>query len=182
MQRLVGDILDLARFRAGRVQLQLRRFDAVQLASSAISSVTPLAEARRQRIELIGPEAPVHVFGDVRRLEQALVNLLSNAAKYSSDGSPITLAVRSRGPEVSWSVTDRGQGIKPEDRPRLFERFFVAGRDSRASRDGIGLGLPISLLIVEAHGGRIDVESRPARGSTFTIVVPVAGPPEAPTE
>jgi len=80
---------------------------------------------------------------------------------------------------VSWSVTDKGNGIKPEDEPRLFERFFVAGHDSREPTAGIGLGLPITLLIVEAHGGRIDVESEPGRGSTFTLTVPAAGPKEA---
>ena len=182
MQRVVGDILDLARFRAGRVQLQLRRFDATELASSAISSLRPLAESRGQTIELIAPTSPVPVFGDFRRLEQALVNLLSNAEKYSPDGGPITVTVRSTGPEVSWAVADKGHGIKPEDRARLFEHFFVAGRDSREAAAGIGLGLPITLLIVEAHGGRIDVRSRPGRGSTFTLHVPATGPTEAPAE
>jgi signal transduction histidine kinase len=182
MQRLVGDILDLARFRAGRVQLQLRRFDATELAQSAIASVAPLAEARAQRIDLAGPAEPVPVFGDFRRLEQALVNLLSNAGKYSPDGAPMRVDIASTRDEVSWSVTDRGQGIRPEAKARLFERFFVARRDPGEATAGIGLGLPIALMIVQAHGGRIDVESRPGRGSTFRMVVPVAGPEEAPAE
>src|SRR5690349_1008241 len=79
MQRVVGDILDLSRFRAGRVQLQLRRFDATELAQSAISSVAMLAASRGQTIELERPAEPISVYGDYRRLEQALVNLLSNA-------------------------------------------------------------------------------------------------------
>ncbi len=182
MQRVVGDILDLARFRAGRVQLQLRRFDATALARSAIDSVAPIAEARRQTIALDAPDGTVPVFGDFRRLEQALVNLLSNADKYSPDGMPIRLTVAASDDEVSWSVADEGPGIAPEDQARLFERFFVARRDGGEGSAGIGLGLPITLLIVQAHGGRIDVESRLGHGSTFRLVVPAAGPPEAATE
>jgi signal transduction histidine kinase len=182
MQRVVGDILDLARFRAGRIQLQLRRFDATNLAASAIASVRPLADARRQTIELDAPAEPVPVFGDFRRLEQALVNLLSNAEKYSPDATPITVTVASTVADVSWSVADAGHGISADDQARLFERFFVGERDRREAAAGIGLGLPITLLIVEAHGGRIDVDSRPGRGSTFRITVPVGGPAAAPTE
>ena len=180
MQRLVGDILDLARFRAGRVQLQLRRFDARELASSAIASVAPLAETQGQTITLAAPSEPVPVFGDHQRLEQALVNLLSNAGKYSPAGAPITVSVSAADDHVSWSVADKGHGIRPEDKARLFERFFVAGRDRREATAGTGLGLPITQLIVEAHGGRVDVRSRVGRGSTFTIIVPAQGPEEAP--
>jgi signal transduction histidine kinase len=179
MQRLVGDILDLARFRAGRVQLQLRRFDARELASSAIASVAPLADTQGQTITLVAPPDPVPVFGDRQRLEQALVNLLSNAGKYSPTGTPITVTVSATDDHVCWSVADKGHGIRPADKARLFERFFVAGRDRRESTAGTGLGLPITLLIVEAHGGRIDVRSRVGRGSTFTIIVPAGGPEEA---
>jgi signal transduction histidine kinase len=178
MQRVVGDILDLARFRSGRVQLQLRRFDATELAASAIASIRPMAEARGQRLDLVAPERPVPVFGDFRRLEQALVNLLSNAQRFSPEGAPITVAVTAGKTNVAWSVSDTGRGIEPRDKARLFERFFVAGGDSREPAAGIGLGLPITLMIVEAHDGRIDVDSEPGRGSTFTVVVPASGPRE----
>jgi signal transduction histidine kinase len=180
MQRLVGDILDLARFRAGRVQLQLRRFDARELASSAIASVAPVAGTQGQTITLVAPLEPVPVFGDHQRLEQALVNLLSNAGKYSPAGAPITVTVSAADDHVSWSVADKGPGISPEDEARLFERFFVAGRDRRGSIAGTGLGLPITQLIVEAHGGRIDVRTRVGHGSTFAIIVPAQGPEETP--
>jgi signal transduction histidine kinase len=182
MQRVVGDILDLARFRAGRVQLQLRRFDATELVSSAVASVAPVADARRQTIRLVAPSEPVPVFGDYRRLEQALVNLLSNAGKHSPEGAPITVTVDSTDDKVSWSVADEGHGISPADQARLFERFFVAERDRREATAGVGLGLSITRLIVEAHGGRIDVRSQVGRGSTFTIVVPASGPEGSRTE
>lgn len=182
MQRVVGDILDLARFRAGRVQLQLRRFDAIELATSAISSVGLLAASRGQKIELEAPPESVSIYGDHRRLEQALVNLLSNAEKYSPEGSLITVSVGTTGPKVSWTVSDMGHGIKAADKARLFERFFVARRDRSEATAGIGLGLSISLLIVQAHDGRIDVHSRSGHGSTFSIVVPADGPKEVPEE
>ena len=176
MQRVVGDILELARFRAGNAQLQLRRFDAVDLARSAIASVEPLAETRQQTIELDAPPDRAWVFGDYRRLEQALVNLLSNAQKYSPDGALITVSVRSTAKEVSWAVTDRGPGIRPADQARLFERFFVARSDSSEAAAGIGLGLPITLAIAQAHDGRVDVDTRPGGGSRFVLVVPTSGP------
>jgi len=131
----------------------LRRFNAIELAQSAIASVAPLAESRGQKIELAAPAEPVSVFGDFLRLEQALVNLLANAEKYSPDGAPIRVTVASSDDEVTWSVADRGRGIKPEDQARLFERFFVASGSGAEAATGIGLGLPITLLIIEAHGG-----------------------------
>lgn len=176
MQRVVGDILDLARFQSGRFHLQARRFDAVELARTAAASVAPLAEARGQTLEVVAPSGGIRVFGDHGRLEQALVNLVSNAVKYSPTGAPISIAVGGTETEVSWSVSDRGPGISREDQAHLFERFFVVGRGRPESTGGIGLGLPITLLIVEAHDGRIEVDSEPGHGSTFRIVVPVGGP------
>ena len=176
MQRLVDDSLDLTRFRAGNVHLQLRRFDAVELARSVIAARAAIGVAERLRLE--APSAPVWVFGDRRRLDQALDNLVSNALKYSPDTEPVTIAVEAAGDDVRWMVTDHGIGIPDEDRARLFERFFVGRSDRSAARDGVGLGLPIVLAIVGAHDGRIDVDSAPGRGSRFTIVVPAAGPQE----
>ncbi len=178
MQRVVGDILDLARFRIGGIQLQLRRFAAADLARSAIASVKPLVADRDQTIEFQPPGDPIPVFADYRRLEQALVNLLSNAHKYSPDGAPIEVSITTNDDSVVWTVVDHGRGIKPADKARLFERFFVAGRDGSEASAGVGLGLPITLAIVQAHEGRIDVHSRAGHGSTFSIVVPATGPHE----
>jgi signal transduction histidine kinase len=172
MQRLVGDILDLTRYRDGRVQLQLRRFDAVELARAAVASFPPTDRP----VQLDIPAARVPVFGDRRRLEQALVNLLSNARRYSPADAPVSVSVGERDGIVRWSVKDRGVGIPAADQARLFERFFVGRSDRSGPGDGVGLGLPIALAIVQAHGGRIDVESDPGLGSTFTMSVPATGP------
>jgi signal transduction histidine kinase len=177
MQRLITDVLDLARSRLGGMQLQLRRFDAVGLAREVAAPLRPLLDSRQQRLEPDLPAAPVWVYGDHRRLEQALTNLLSNAHKFSPNGSPIRLAVARQGQDVAWTVADRGVGIGPEDRPRLFERFFSAPTDAAGHRAGTGLGLPLALAIAQAHGGTIDVESELGQGSTFTLRVPAAGPP-----
>jgi signal transduction histidine kinase len=118
----------------------------------------------------------VPVFGDRRRLEQALVNLVSNARKYSPPDAPVTVTVGEIDGIVRWAVADRGVGIPATDQARLFERFFVGRGDRSGPRDGVGLGLPIALAIVQAHGGGIDVESSPGIGSTFTMSVPAAGP------
>jgi signal transduction histidine kinase len=178
MQRFVSDILDIARFRGGNVHLQLRRFDARTLAREATEGLLPLLEARGQRLDLALPGAPVWVYGDHRRLEQALVNLLSNAQKFSPDGATVRLAVAQRGDDVVWSVTDHGPGIGAQDRDRLFERFFTSGGDTPGTAGGTGLGLPIALAIAQAHEGTIDVESAPGAGSTFSVRVPAHGPTE----
>ena len=176
MQRVVGDILDLARFRAGSIQLQLRRFDARELASAAIASIAPLAHASEQRIVLSAPSDAVWVFGDYRRLEQALINLVSNAQKLSPKGAAVDVRVDAVDGSVRWSVTDRGPGVSPTDEARLFERFFVGPSDRSGGGHGVGLGLPTALAIAQAHGGRIDVSTVLGEGSTFALSVPADGP------
>jgi signal transduction histidine kinase len=178
MQRLVSDVLDLTRSRVGSLPLQLRRFDAVGLAREVAAPLQALLSSRQQKLELDVPGGPVWVYGDHRRLEQALTNLVSNAHKFSPNGSPIRLAVTRRGLDVAWTVTDRGVGIDREDRPRLFERFFSSPTDAAGHHAGSGLGLPLALAIAQAHGGTIDVESAVGQGSSFTLRVPAAGPPE----
>jgi signal transduction histidine kinase len=177
MQRLVGDILDLSRFRSGSVSLQLRRFSAGALAESAIAVVAPLAAKRGQRIGWSLPLSGDHrVYGDHRRLEQALLNLVSNAQRFAPDGGAVSVTVEEHGLFTSWSVTDDGPGISEADQARLFERFFVGRNDRSGPREGVGLGLPTALAIAQAHGGTIGVQSALGRGSTFSLIVPTAGP------
>jgi signal transduction histidine kinase len=182
MQRLVGDILDLSRFRAGSIQLKLRRFDARELAEGAVASVGPLVEAAHQELALVTPSTPVWVFGDYRRLEQALVNLLSNAQKFSPEGAVVDIEVSEGDGLVCWRVTDRGPGISEADQSRLFERFFVGPSDRTGGGRGVGLGLPTTLAIAQAHRGRIDVRSELGEGSTFMLLVPAEGPEPESTE
>jgi signal transduction histidine kinase len=178
MQRVLADLLDLARFRAGSIQLQRRRFDARQLARDAAAVMAPLLQARGQTLDLRLPRAPVWVYGDHRRLEQVVLNLLSNAHKFSPDGGRVRLAVAAADDAVSWAVTDQGPGVAAADQRRLFERFFTVARRAGDSRAGAGLGLPIAMAIALAHGGTIDVTTAVGQGSTFTLRVPAQGPAE----
>lgn len=181
MNRLVGDILELSRFRSGSVSLQLRRFAAIGLADAALAVVAPLANGRGQRLERIAKVPQDHaVYGDHRRLEQALLNLVSNAQRFAPEGGSVTVRVEERGTDTAWSVVDDGPGIPADERAMLFERFFVGRNDRNAAREGVGLGLPTALAIAQAHGGTIEVVSEPGRGSTFTLVVPTAGPADEP--
>ncbi len=172
MQRLVSDVLDLARYRTGNIQLERRRFDAREIAESSVAAVTPLASAHRQAFIVAVPESPVWIYADHRRLEQALLNLVANAQKYSPDGAIIDVTLKRGSEGVEWEVVDQGPGISEEDQKHLFERFFVGRSDTSERRAGVGLGLPTALAIAQAHGGRIRVSSLLGEGSRFSLVVP----------
>jgi signal transduction histidine kinase len=174
LQRLADTTLEMARFRAGQTRLQMRRFDARQLGDEVRSALAPLLDAKEQHMALALGEQPVWVFADHRRIERAVVNLVSNAHKFSTPGSEIRFAVRRMADDVCWEVADDGHGIPEEERPYLFERFFVSAADR--TQGGIGLGLPIVLFTAQAHGGRVEVESEVGRGSVFRLIVPAAGP------
>jgi signal transduction histidine kinase len=177
LQRLADTTLELARFRAGQIRLQLRRFDARELGHDVRLALGPLLDAKEQRLTVAVGDKPVWVFADHRRIERAVLNLVSNAHKFSEPGSEIRLAVRRSGEDVCWEVADDGHGIAEDERPLLFERFFVSASDRAAG--GSGLGLPIVLITAQAHGGRVEVESEVGRGSVFRLIVPAAGPRSA---
>jgi signal transduction histidine kinase len=172
----VADLLDLARFREGRIALQRRRFDAAELAREAAATIAPLFAEAGQALVVHPPRHPRAVFGDRRRLEQALLNLLSNAQKFSPPGTTVDLEIVATDGQVAWVVRDAGVGIDAADRAQLFERFFVGRTDRTGAGRGTGLGLPIARAIAQAHGGEIEVESQPGVGSTFRLVVPLLGP------
>jgi signal transduction histidine kinase len=175
LQVLADTALELARFHAGEVRLQLRRFDARDLGREVDVAMRPLLDAKRQRLAVDAPSEPIWVFADHRRIVRALLNLVSNAHKFSAAGSDILLRISGTHDEVAWEVTDEGPGIPQAEQPHLFERFFVSATDR--SPGGTGLGLPIVLASAQAHGGRVEVKSEVGRGSVFRLVLPVAGPP-----
>ena len=176
MQQLLTELLDLARLRGGAIEMARDEFDARALARDVAVSVEPMAAAREQLVRLELPDEPLPMVGDRRRLEQALLNLVANAQKFSPSGRDVTIGVaRGDGSRVRWTVTDEGPGIAPDDRERLFERFFVGSSD-QSGRGGAGIGLPTALAIAQAHGGTIEVDSEPGRGSAFHLVVPAGRP------
>lgn len=175
MQRLLTELLDLARLRAGRIEMQRTRFDARELAREVAVGIEPMAAVRGQLVRLELGDDPMPVDGDRRRLEQALLNLAANAQKFSPSGSDITITAHQHAGHIAWTVTDAGPGIGPEEQARLFERFFVGGAE-RTSGGGAGIGLPTALAIAQAHGGTIEVDSEIGRGSTFRLIVPGPAP------
>jgi signal transduction histidine kinase len=177
LQALVADLLDLARLRNLRVALNLRRVDLGELASGVAALMTPLLAGKDQRLDVAVPDPAPCVLGDYRRLERVLVNLLANAHKFAPRGARVAITVAAEHDGASVAVSDTGPGIAPEAQARLWEQFYT-GRTSSSSHDiGVGLGLPIAQGIVEAHGGRIWVESVVGEGSTFRFALP-AEPPQ----
>jgi PAS domain S-box-containing protein len=173
LERLIDDLLDAARFEAGHAELRRQRVDLVALVRTVAAHAQAGSQAHSVRIEV----APGPIWGDwdPDRLAQVLRNLLSNAIKYSPDGGEILVEAHRTedGAGAVVSVTDRGIGIPRQAQPRVFDRFFRVG-DTDASPHGLGLGLHISRSLVEAHGGRIEVESTPGVGSRFSFTLPVA--------
>ena len=169
MNLMIQDLVDATRGEGG--QLKLKR-DMVALPGyleDLLQRVRMTMETPRIQVDMPGELPPV--CADYARLERILVNLLSNALKYSAPDTPVLIRARRKDGEVEVSVTDQGMGIAPEDLPHLFERFY---RAKGAQKEGIGLGLYITKLLVEAHGGRIRVESEIGQGSTFSFTLPVA--------
>jgi len=118
---------------------------------------------------------PVPVRADADAVKQALLNLLDNALKYSRDRTTVTVRLTAGAEGAAIAVADQGIGIEPEDRERIFEAFFRSRRAAERDPTGVGLGLRIVRHIMDAHGGRVEVESEPGRGSTFTLVFPLGG-------
>jgi PAS domain S-box-containing protein len=143
--------------------------DLRELVANVVDSID---DARARRITIVTDDtSPCVVLADAPRLERVIANLLTNALKYSAEEAPVNLRLAREGSDVVLDVVDRGIGIAPESAKRLFERYFrtTAGK---ARAGGLGLGLYIARLIVEAHGGRIDVSSEVGKGSTFRLVLP----------
>ncbi|MDQ2655355.1 MAG: PAS domain-containing sensor histidine kinase [Chloroflexota bacterium] len=168
LDQLVGDLLLASQIEADHLELVPEETDLVAEARAAADAVG-VAEAG---IRVEAPAAPILVAADRQRLGQVFANLLANAAKYSHDGGEIVVRVGCNDDEARVAFVDRGVGIPPEILPHLFDRFYRAP-DAAGRAPGLGLGLFISRRIVEAHGGRIEVESEPGQGSTFTVVLPL---------
>lgn len=170
--RLIQDLLDIARIEAGVVPLERERLDARALVREAVSLHRPLAERQSIRLEAEIPERLDAIDADHDRVLQVFSNLIGNALRYSPEGEVVGVSADQRDGEVRFSVSDRGPGIPEKQRHRLFEPFWKARKET----EGAGLGLAIAHAIVEAHGGTIGVESRDDHGSTFWFRLPTARP------
>jgi signal transduction histidine kinase len=172
MSVMIRDLVDAVRLDAGRLQMAPEPLDLRRWAPERLQLAAGVLDVSRVTFD-VGADVPP-VLADPHRLERVLTNLVGNALKYSPAGSPVRVLAARRNGMVEVKVVDRGVGIAPEDLPKMFQRFF-RGRLT-AKSEGLGLGLYIVRRLVEAHGGRIRVESRPGEGSTFTFTLPASEP------
>jgi signal transduction histidine kinase len=176
--KLIDDLLDLSRIESGKVELSITAVDIVAVITEVVSLLQPQIEAKGQELSFDRTHSLPAVAGDAERIRQILINLLSNAHKYTPRGGQIWLTARAEDGWVRIDMQDNGIGLSPDEQAHLFDRFFRARQPAMKSVEGTGLGLPITRLLVDMHGGRITVTSAPGEGSTFSFTLPVADVPQ----
>jgi len=178
MTELVDALLTLARADEGIAPLHREPVDLRAIVEEVRETGELLAEESGVRVDVATPPEPMVVSVDATRIRQLILNLLTNAVKYTPPGGTVRMQLGAADGRVILSVADTGIGIAPGDLPHIFDRFWRAdsARTRTGERPGAGLGLAISKWIAEAHGGRIDVVSRPGRGTTFTVTLPREAP------
>ena len=171
MNSMIRDLVDSARLRTGQLQLSPSELNLRQFVLELRERMAATPEGGGERIRLEAPEGLTAVWADPDRLERILTNLIGNALKYSESSAEVVVRIEQRGDAVVTSVRDRGRGIASEELPRLINRYYrtQAGREHQES---LGLGLYITRLLVEAHGGQIWVESEVGKGSTLGFSLP----------
>lgn len=176
MTELVEGLLTLARADEGRAPLPVERTDLRDLVAEASETAGMLAEPGQLKVSTVIPPDPVWVMVDRRRIREMLLNLVTNAIKYTPAQGRVEITLGERSDGAAIIVKDTGIGIASGDLPHIFERFWRAdlARSRTGERPGSGLGLAITKWIAEAHGGSITASSRPGRGTTFTVLLPVA--------
>lgn len=170
--RLIGDLLDAARIEAGQLSIHLTPEDVDALVTETVETHAVLASSRGMTVVAELPDALPPAVADRERILQVFANLIGNAIKFGREDSAVTVAATADAEWVTFSVSDSGPGIAPENLGRLFDRYWQA---NRAQKLGAGLGLFVAKGIVEAHGGRIWVDTRLGEGSTFFFTLPVDG-------
>ena len=173
LAQLVDNILDFSRLEAGQRLLHRAPLDVRDVVNGAMDSFKLRLEDAGFLYEVLLPDRVPMVLGDGRALQHCLLNLLDNAVKYSRERKEVKVAVASQNGQVSLSVSDRGIGIPPEERERIFEKFARVETGLVHDVKGAGLGLSLVDMLVRAHHGRVEVTSTPGEGSTFTLLLPV---------
>jgi len=179
--KLISDILDLSKIEAGRMELTREDLAVAPAFAEVINTLYPLAEKKSQAL-LQQVEPNLHVHADAMRFKQVLTNLVGNAIKFTPEGGRIELVGRQVGDQVRMEVRDNGPGIPVEQQQRIFEAFFRLARTGSAT-EGTGLGLAITARLVELHGSKLDIESKPGDGACFYFSLPlIAIAPDQPTQ
>ena len=179
MVRLVDDLLDISRITKGKLRLTKEQVELRVVVNHAAETARPLMDARKHEFSVSLPTEPIWVEADPARMEQVVVNLLNNAAKYTDTGGLIRMTVSQEGDEAVIRVRDNGVGIAPEMLPTVFELFTQVDGSLGRSYGGLGIGLALARNLVEMHDGRLQAQSGGlGKGSEFTVKLPVvAGAP-----
>jgi two-component system OmpR family sensor kinase len=172
MGRLLDDLIAFARSDADDQGFEPEVLAVAEIVAAAVQEGEVLAEPREIQIETTWDDRGALVRADPRRLRQAVLIGIDNAVKYSPPGSRILLATAVDGNAVTITIADEGEGIAPEDRPHVFDRFYRGGAGGRRGGDGLGIGLAIAKSIVDRHGGRADLDNRPEGGAILGITLP----------
>jgi two-component system sensor histidine kinase KdpD len=171
LTRLVENLLEMARIEAGQLRLSKQWEVVADLVDDALHRCADAIRNHAVKIEI--DEAFPLVKMDARLIAEALINLVENAGKYAPPGSEIVIRGRLRDDQLMLSVTDQGPGLAPDEKDRVFDKFYRGQQRGVRRRAGTGMGLAIARGIIEAHGGRIWAESAPGAGATFTMAIPV---------
>lgn len=171
LQRLVEDLRLLSLADAGELRLRRSDIDLCSLLAGVAESAQAVADDKEVALYVDVPDAPLVISADADRLRQVVGNLVSNALRYTPKGGSVTLWAGRRDGRATFSVSDTGQGIAPEDLPHVFDRFYRGDAARDRASGGSGLGLAIARALIEAHGGSLGVESEPGRGATFVGVL-----------
>jgi signal transduction histidine kinase len=169
---LINDILDLSKIEAGRMELELSRFDVAGALENSMTLIRERASRNNIALALECDDEVGEWTADERKFKQIMLNLLSNAVKFTPQGGSISVRARRGNSSVEIAVTDTGIGIKPEDQQLVFEEFRQAGGDHLKKSEGTGLGLALTRRFVELHKGKISLQSEIGKGSTFTFTLP----------
>ncbi len=170
--KIVNSMLSISKIESGRLELQKAIINICDLIESTVSDYQSLAQDKGIHLDCEVPDEGVNICLDPDRIEEVLTNLLSNSLKFTPEGGRVKVICVERDGEILVSVQDSGVGIAKEDIPRLFNKFTQFGRKAGPGEKGTGLGLAIVKKLVDMHDGRIEVESKPNKGTTFTITLP----------
>ncbi len=173
LQELIDRLLDWGRMESGRREFLLTPTDAGEAVREAVAVFSPVGERRGAEVQCKLPDDPVTIQADRAALVDAIFNLLTNAFKYGGDPPKITVSVDTSPEEVRIAVADNGAGIPPGEHKNIFQKFYRLDDRLAREREGSGLGLAIVKHVMRAHKGRVELDSAPGEGSTFTVVLPV---------
>jgi signal transduction histidine kinase len=179
LETRLAELLDIVKSGSGKLQLQIEPVDIKSLILGTCLQITPVLRSKKQKLNTEMPDSMPIIRGDGQRLEQVMLNLMTNAAKFTPEEGNILIRARNENASIVIDVQDNGIGISSEEIPRLFKPYSRLSSD-RQRHPGLGLGLALAKQVVELHGGKIWVESEPGKGSTFSFSLPQPPVPGVP--